>query len=106
MKIVVTGALGHIGSALIRQIPYQFQNAEIVLIDNMLTQRFCSLFSLPKEGAYRLIDGDIRNLNLEEIFSRIAVRPDGDGNLPSSSAKYPSTMSSRASSSDSPRERR
>lgn len=92
MKIVVTGALGHIGSALIRQIPYQFQNAEIILIDNMLTQRFCSLFSLPKEGAYRLIDGDIRNLNLEEIFEganvvvHLAAITDAAGSVDNASA--------------------
>ena len=30
MKIVVTGALGHIGSALIRMLPDRFPGAEIV----------------------------------------------------------------------------
>ncbi|MCP4185049.1 MAG: SDR family NAD-dependent epimerase/dehydratase, partial [Hyphomicrobiales bacterium] len=50
MKIVVTGALGHIGSRLARQIPATFPGAEIVLIDNMATQRYCSLFNLPDEA--------------------------------------------------------
>jgi len=31
MKIVVTGALGHIGSALIRSLPDRFAGAEIVM---------------------------------------------------------------------------
>ena len=47
MKIVVTGALGHIGSRLIRELPTMFPEAEIVLIDNLSTQRYCSLFNLP-----------------------------------------------------------
>jgi nucleoside-diphosphate-sugar epimerase len=70
MKIIVTGALGHIGSALIRQMPFQFPGSEIVLIDNMMTQRFCSLFNLPAEGNYRFIEGDIEKLNLLEIFKQ------------------------------------
>ena len=36
MKIVVTGAIGHIGSYLIRDLGIQFPRAEIVMIDNML----------------------------------------------------------------------
>ena len=47
MKIVVTGAIGHIGSYLIRDLSVQFPGAEIVMIDSMLTQRFPSLFNLP-----------------------------------------------------------
>ena len=39
MKIVVTGALGHIGSRLIRELPTIFSDAKIVLIDNLSTQR-------------------------------------------------------------------
>lgn len=73
MKIIVTGALGHIGSALIRQLPFQFPGSEIVLIDNTLTQRFCSLFNLPAEGNYRFIEGDIEKLDLLEIFKRAHV---------------------------------
>ena len=50
MKIVVTGALGHIGSRLIRELPTIFPDANIVLIDNLSTQRYCSLFNLPTSG--------------------------------------------------------
>lgn len=69
MKIVVTGALGHIGSRLIREIPFLIPECEIVLVDNFLTLRYCSLFDLPKEGRYRFIEGNILTANLEEIFS-------------------------------------
>jgi nucleoside-diphosphate-sugar epimerase len=45
MKIVVTGALGHIGSRLIRALPDAFPDAEIVLLDDLSTQRYCSLLT-------------------------------------------------------------
>ena len=46
MKIVITGALGHIGSSLIRNIPYTLTENEFVLIDSLVTQRYSSLFDL------------------------------------------------------------
>lgn len=68
MKIVVTGALGHIGSRLIRTLPDRFPDAEIVMLDNMLTQRFCSLFDLPAHGRYRFLEADVLNDDLDSIF--------------------------------------
>ena len=68
MKIVVTGALGHIGSRLIRELPGAFEDAEIILLDNLSTQRYCSLFNLPAQGRYRFIEADILNARLETIF--------------------------------------
>jgi len=67
MRIIVTGALGHIGSRLIRQIPTAFPGAEIVLVDNMVTQRYCSLFNLPAQGRYRFIEGDVLDMDLNAI---------------------------------------
>jgi UDP-glucose 4-epimerase len=68
MKIVVTGALGHIGSALIRQLPLHFPEAEIVMVDNMMTQRYASLFNLPAVGHYHFIEGDVRNIDLRPVL--------------------------------------
>ena len=34
MKIIITGALGHIGSRLIRYISEVFPGSEVVMIDN------------------------------------------------------------------------
>ena len=68
MKIVVTGALGHIGSALIRQLPMHFPGAEIVMIDNMMTQRYASLFNLPAVGHYRFIEADVRTVDLRPLI--------------------------------------
>jgi UDP-glucose 4-epimerase len=68
MKIVVTGALGHIGSALIRELPARFPGAEVVMIDNMMTQRYASLFDLPAIGRYRFVEADVRNIDLHPLF--------------------------------------
>jgi len=67
MKIVITGALGHIGSRVIREIPAAFPEAEIVMIDNLLTQRYCSLFNLPTQGRYRFIEMDVVDTDLRPI---------------------------------------
>jgi len=68
MKIVVTGALGHIGSHLIRRLPDFFPECEVVMIDNLATQRYPSLFSLPDSAKYRFIEGDVTSMELESIF--------------------------------------
>ena len=68
MKLVVTGALGHIGSQLIRELPEMFSDAEIVMVDNLATQRYCSLFDLPKDGRYCFIETDIMTEDLTAIF--------------------------------------
>ena len=73
MKIVVTGALGHIGSRVIREIPFAFPQAEIAMIDNFLTQRYCSLFNLPANGKYRFIEADLLNVDLKPIIEKADV---------------------------------
>ena len=67
MKIVVTGALGHIGSRLIRELPVAFTEAQIVMIDNMSAQRYCSLFNLPTVGNYFFVEGDVLEYDLEKL---------------------------------------
>jgi len=59
MNILITGGLGHIGSALIRSL----SNYKITVIDNLLTQRYCSLFD---------IDNPI--IFLDKCISEITVR--------------------------------
>ncbi len=68
MKIVVTGAIGHIGSYLIRDLAVQFPGAEILMIDNMMTQRFPSLFNLPITAQYRFIEGDVTRIDLQSLL--------------------------------------
>lgn len=68
MQIVVTGALGHIGSRLIRELPLAFPGAEIVMLDNLSTQRYGSLFGLPKSGRYRFLEEDVMTADLTTTF--------------------------------------
>lgn len=67
MKLVITGALGHIGSRLIRVLPALIPNVKIVMIDNLSTQRYTSLFDLPKAD-YRFREADILSADLTHLF--------------------------------------
>ena len=69
MKIIVTGAIGHIGSYIVRDLGVQFPKAEIVMIDNMMTQRYASLFNLPPLGDYHFIEDDVNSIDLKTVFS-------------------------------------
>lgn len=67
MRFVITGALGHIGSSLIRYLPSAYPGCQIVMIDDMSVQRYCSLFDLPESATYRFVEGDVRKLDLSEL---------------------------------------
>jgi nucleoside-diphosphate-sugar epimerase len=69
LKIIVTGAIGHIGSYIVRDLGVQFPKAEIVMIDNMMTQRYASLFNLPPVGNYHFIEDDVNSIDLKTVFS-------------------------------------
>ncbi len=73
MKIVVTGAVGHIGSYVVRDLANQFPGAEIVMVDNMMTQRFPSLFNLPTTGKYRFIEDDVTTMDLGPLIDNAYV---------------------------------
>jgi UDP-glucose 4-epimerase len=67
MKLVITGALGHIGSALMRAfVPGDF--SEILLVDDLSTQRYCSLFELPRGVPYRFSEADVIKDDLSKLF--------------------------------------
>jgi UDP-glucose 4-epimerase len=71
-KILITGALGHIGSEFIHNIKKD-EYEEVVLLDNLSTQRYVSLFNLPSEVNYRFLEEDIYKANLEKYFQGIDV---------------------------------
>lgn len=73
MKIVVTGALGHIGSEFIRAAAVEWPGAEIVMIDNLSTQRFASLMGLPEGAAYTFYEADVRTADLSEFIQDASV---------------------------------
>lgn len=67
-KIIITGALGHIGSYVARDLAVRFPGVEIVLIDSMLTQRYASLFNLPSIGNFRFHELDISKAELRPLL--------------------------------------
>ena len=68
MKLVVTGALGHLGSSLIRELANAWPGAEIVLLDDLATERYASLYELPAAARYRFIEADVLTANLPRVF--------------------------------------
>ena len=56
-NILITGGLGHIGSYLIKKLPSKYN---IIVVDNLLTQRYCSLFNLNRN--IKFIEKDIGEL--------------------------------------------
>lgn len=70
LKIVVTGALGHIGSRLIRELPVKLPGSRIVMVDNLSTQRYCSLFGLVGDS-YEFVDADVLEADLPSIFGGV-----------------------------------
>ena len=70
MKILITGALGHIGSKLIHSIrPGEFE--EVHMLDNLSTQRYASLFNLPKGVNFKFIEDDILETDLSVVMKDI-----------------------------------
>ncbi|MEQ8953681.1 MAG: SDR family oxidoreductase, partial [Gammaproteobacteria bacterium] len=73
MKLVITGALGHIGSRLSRHmattLPRSATAHEIILIDNLLTQRYASLFELPGNINYSFLEMDVTRDELVQAFT-------------------------------------
>ena len=70
MKILVTGALGHIGSRLIRELPVLLDDPEVAMADNFLTQRYGSLFGLPR-GRYRFVEADVMTADLGALVGQV-----------------------------------
>ena len=68
MKIIVTGGLGHIGSYLIRNLSEEFTQAKIIIIDNLMTQRYCSLFNLKNKENFSFIKADVIKDSLDLYF--------------------------------------
>jgi UDP-glucose 4-epimerase len=73
LKIIITGALGHIGSYVVRDFAFHFPGAEIIMIDNLMTQRFSSLFNLPVNVKYNFIEADVSLVDLRPYFKNADV---------------------------------
>jgi UDP-glucose 4-epimerase len=71
MRIAVTGALGHIGSYLIRDLAQKQLAHEIIMVDDLSTQRYSSLFNLKASATYQFVHGDILKLDLHKILEGV-----------------------------------
>jgi UDP-glucose 4-epimerase len=72
MKLAITGPLGHIGSRLIHELTAA-DATEVVLIDNLATQRYCSLFNLPTGINWKFVEADVTKADLEDLFAESDV---------------------------------
>lgn len=70
MKLLITGALGHIGSRFIHSLQAG-EFSEVLLVDNLATQRYCSLFNLPAGVSFRFIEADVCTADLETLFAGV-----------------------------------
>tara|TARA_B100000700_G_C15048686_1_gene859233 strand:- start:1767 stop:2690 length:924 start_codon:yes stop_codon:yes gene_type:complete len=73
MKFVITGALGHIGSKLIRELPNWYPDCKIIMIDNLSAERYCSLYNLSTRAKYQFVHSDVASIDLEEYFNNASA---------------------------------
>ena len=67
MNLCITGALGHIGSKLIRNLQVPGLN-KVYLVDNLMTQRYASLFELPDNIHFIFKETDILSSEMGRII--------------------------------------
>ncbi len=66
MKILITGALGHIGSSLIRSLHKIHNIKSIYILDNLISQRYNSLFDLPNNKFF-FINEDLSKIKISSL---------------------------------------
>ncbi len=73
LTILVTGALGHIGSKLIRNLDNRLTE-EVILFDNLESKRFPSLYNLPKKKfKFRFVQDDIITADFDAYLKGTGV---------------------------------
>jgi len=70
MKLLITGACGHIGSYLIQNIHKIKKINEVFLIDNFNSQRFNSLFNIKQKNKIKFYNIDLSKNNLK-LFPKV-----------------------------------
>lgn len=80
MRLLITGGCGHIGSYLIRNI----LSKKITVVDNLLTQRYTSLFNLQNQIKFSEMDIDeltVDDLHGHDIVLHLAAITDAAGSF-------------------------
>ena len=70
--ILVTGALGHIGSKLIRDFSPELVE-KVIILDNLSTQRYASLFNLSSYIKYEFYEDDIRTADFSKYLKEAST---------------------------------
>ena len=72
MKLIITGALGHLGSFFLAEFLKTKKFSKIILVDNLITNRYCSLFNIqnPKNNKITFINKDVTNFNFNKILKK------------------------------------
>ena len=72
LNVLVTGALGHIGSALVRSKDFLNQCEEVYLLDDLSSQRYTSLFNLDSDACrFKFIEGRSDEAHERVDFGRL-----------------------------------
>lgn len=69
MKLIITGGLGHLGSRLLHQADFINKFREVLIIDNLVTQRYVSLFNLTQNVQIKFMQKDIRDVLIRDLGS-------------------------------------
>ena len=67
MKLLITGACGHIGSYLVSQIYKIKKIKELILIDNFNAHRYHTLFELKKKKKISFLNIDLSKTKLNNL---------------------------------------
>ena len=72
MKLIITGSCGHIGSYLAEKIHLIPKIKEVILIDNLSSNRYISLFNLRKKNNYKFYQIDLSKKNSLKRFKGVS----------------------------------
>lgn len=70
-KTLITGPLGHIGSHLVRHLDAAAFRGEVILLDNLESRRFVSLFGLPRDRRFTFVRGDILTADFDALLGNV-----------------------------------
>jgi nucleoside-diphosphate-sugar epimerase len=70
-NVLITGPLGHIGSHLIRHLDPAVFDGDVILLDNLESRRFPSLYGLPKTGRFTFVQDDILTANFDALLQDV-----------------------------------
>ena len=67
MKILITGGLGHIGSYVIRNLNLPNTKITFYIYDNLISQRYCSIFNIKNNNTYKFNFSDLSKLKIQDL---------------------------------------